>query len=108
MKNRIYEAKTEYMDGVYWIAARNIKEATKLAKTTGEIEDGIACNEKLILKDIGHKTEHSGELNLKQLQEAGYIPYGCSECESKDIEYNDEETAFKCKKCGGITDVPKI
>jgi len=106
--NRIYWFSTSDMDYGYYIAARNIREAMAIAKKVGEISDNLSCGEKLEGHYANHKTEHTGELTVKQLIDAGLKLFTCPECDCEEMEINEDSTKYTCKKCNYVGEVPYV
>ena len=106
MENKVYFAHiNDDEEGVY-VAAKNIKEAKKIAldcpAINGLLENYINLN---IYWKKGIKTNYEGELNTKQINELGLSWWDCPNCDGESFEILDDYT-FKCKNCGYIGEIP--
>lgn len=108
MENKVYFATANYDYGGVYIAAKNIKEAKKIALCCKGITDFL---EKYIDLEIqwekGIKTNFYGELNVKQINELGLAWWICPNCDSESFEILDKDT-YKCKKCGYVDEIPYV
>lgn len=106
MDNKVYFATVDDDYGGTYIAAKNIREAKKIALGCGIIADFIENYTDLKIHwERGTKTNYEGELNIKQINELGLAWWICPNCESEDFEILNKEK-YKCKKCGYIDEIP--
>lgn len=106
MENKVYFAYINDGDGGSYIAAKNIKEAKKLALYSA-IADFLESYIDLNIYWVkGVKTNYEGELNVKQLNELGLQWWECPNCNEMSFEIIDDYT-FKCKNCGYIGEIPR-
>lgn len=107
MENKVYFAyiNDDDEEGVY-VAAKNIKEAKKLALYSA-IADFLESYIDLNIYWVkGVKTNYEGELNVKQLNELGLQWWECPNCTGMSFEILDDYN-FKCKNCGYIGEIPR-
>ena len=113
--NKVYHFHPKHTGTGYAIAAKNFKEARKIALST----DLQECCEipfidirGSIIKKEGKpiKTKYKGQLNVKQQGELGMLWFWCPECENVEFEFGDFDGDYyhsmKCKKCGHEDSVP--
>ena len=106
MENKVYFAYINDGGGGSYIAAKNIKEAKRLALYSA-IADFLENYIDLKIRwKRCVKTNYYGELNVNQINELGLAWWVCPNCESESFEIIDENN-FMCKNCGYAGEIPR-
>lgn len=106
--NKIYVAETDPDYGVVYIAAKNLKEAKRIALGTS-IADHMYRYIDLRVKwcKSAGRVDYEGELTIDKILEAGLNWFDCPWCNGEDFELVDESTC-KCKICNLTFEIPYL
>ncbi len=106
--NRVYFAEVDPDYGGVFIAAKNGKEARKIAEGTWVAEQAETYIDLRITRCWSVKeTNYEGELDIYKINELGLAWWACGNCDNEDFEILNREE-YRCKNCGEVQLIPYI
>ena len=111
--NKIYFAEVDEDYGGVYIAAQNMKEASKMARRHEIICDHLERFTDMKMHLCGGRKapatiDHEGELSIDQIISAGLAWWGCSGCGGENIKANEGAMKYTCLDCGHTDDIPYL
>lgn len=108
-KNKVYFAVGDEDYGGIYIAAKNSKEAKRIALGTWVSE--TVYNPFIDLRVTRcwsvKETDYEGELDISQINELGLAWWSCPNCDKENFEIIDSKT-YKCNTCNQSFEIPYI
>lgn len=112
--NKVYFAQSDDDYGGVYIAAPNIREAKKIARTCEIVTDHMESflgfeihvqrrDGKPIMVDLP-----AGELDTDEIIQAGLAWWSCSKCDGNNLKSDNIGDTYTCLDCGNVDEIPYV